>query len=36
LTLGPVRFCLLPAAIGGFTVTAQTPAVLLRTYVDGE
>lgn len=36
LTLDAVRFCLLPASIGEFTVTAQTPAVLLRTYVDGE
>ena len=34
LTLGAVRFCLLPAALGEFTVTASQPATLLRTYVD--
>lgn len=34
LTLGAVRFCLLPAALGEFTVTARQPATLLRTYVD--
>ena len=35
LTLGAVRFCLLPAAIGEFSVTAISRATLLRTYVDG-
>ena len=35
LTLGAVRFCLLPAAIGEFSVTAISQATLLRTYVDG-
>ena len=35
LTLGAVRFCLLPASSGEFTVTANQPATLLRTYVDG-
>jgi len=33
LTLEGVRFTLLPAAMGPFTVTAQAPATLLRTYV---
>ena len=35
LALGAVRFCLLPAALGEFTVTARERATLLRTYVDG-
>jgi mannose-6-phosphate isomerase len=34
LALSPVRFCLLPAALGPYTVQANTPATLLRTYVD--
>jgi mannose-6-phosphate isomerase len=33
LHLAAVRFTLLPAALGVFTVTAATPATLLRTYV---
>ena len=32
-TLTPVQFTLLPAAIGDFTVQAQRPSTLLRTYV---
>ena len=35
LTLGAVRFCLLPAALGEFAVTATSRTTLLRTYVDG-
>lgn len=35
LTLGAVRFCLLPAALGNFSVTTSKEATLLRTYVDG-
>jgi len=35
VTLDAVRFCLLPAALGDYTVTARAPSVLLRTYVDG-
>ncbi len=34
LALSAVRFCLLPAALGSYTVQANTPATLLRTYVD--
>ncbi len=34
LALSAVRFCLLPAALGEYTVTAASPATLLRTYVD--
>ncbi len=34
LTLAAVRFCLLPAALGEFTVTAKTETTLLRTYVE--
>jgi mannose-6-phosphate isomerase len=34
LTLDAVRFCLLPAALGEYVVTARTAATLLRTYVD--
>jgi mannose-6-phosphate isomerase len=30
-----VRFVLLPAALGSYSVTASTPSVLLRTYVGG-
>lgn len=33
LTLDAVRFTLLPAALGEFTVTAKSNATLLRTYV---
>ncbi|MFZ1404074.1 MAG: hypothetical protein WAW03_13360, partial [Anaerolineae bacterium] len=33
LPLAAVRFTLLPAALGAFTVRASTPATLLRTYV---
>lgn len=33
LTLQAVRFCLLPAALGEYTVAAASPATLLRTYV---
>lgn len=33
--LTAVRFCLLPAALGDFTVTAVAPATLLRSYVAG-
>lgn len=32
--LAAVRFCLLPAALGPYTVTAQEDATLLRTYVE--
>lgn len=35
LTMAAVRFCLLPAAMGEYTVTASTRATLLRTYVEG-
>jgi mannose-6-phosphate isomerase len=34
LTLDAVRFCLLPAALGEYVVTARTAATLLRTYAD--
>jgi mannose-6-phosphate isomerase len=34
LELDAVRFCLLPAVLGEYTVTARAPAVLLRSYVD--
>jgi mannose-6-phosphate isomerase len=34
LALDAVRFCLLPAALGEYVVTAGTGATLLRTYVD--
>ncbi len=34
LTLDAVRFCLLPAALGEFVVTASVGATLLRTFVD--
>jgi mannose-6-phosphate isomerase len=34
LTLDAVRFCLLPAALGEYAVTATTAATLLRTYAD--
>ncbi|MFZ1268234.1 MAG: type I phosphomannose isomerase catalytic subunit [Anaerolineae bacterium] len=33
LALAAVRFTLLPAALGAFTVRASAPATLLRTYV---
>jgi len=33
VALEPVQFTLLPAAMGDFSVTAVTPATLLRTYV---
>lgn len=33
LALAGVRFCLLPAALGAYTVTAASAATLLRTYV---
>lgn len=33
-SLAAVRFCLLPAALGEFVVTARTEATLLRTYVE--
>ena len=33
LTLSAVRFTLLPAALGSYTVTAKTAVTLLRTYV---
>ena len=33
VALSAVRFCLLPAAMGEYTVTATTAATLLRTYV---
>ena len=36
LGLDAVRFCLLPAALGEFVVTARVGATLLRTYVEGE
>jgi len=35
LALDAVRFCLLPAALGQYVVTARTAATLLRTYVEG-
>lgn len=35
LALDAVRFCLLPAALGQYVVTAKTAATLLRTYVEG-
>jgi mannose-6-phosphate isomerase len=34
LRLEAIRFTLLPAALGVFTVTAMTPATLLRTYME--
>ncbi|HSN75249.1 MAG TPA: type I phosphomannose isomerase catalytic subunit [Anaerolineae bacterium] len=34
VALRAVRFCLLPAAMGDYAVTATTAATLLRTYVD--
>jgi mannose-6-phosphate isomerase len=34
LALPAVRFCLLPAAMGAYTLTATAGATLLRTYVD--
>lgn len=34
LYLGAVRFTLLPAALGNFTVRAVSPSTLLRTYVE--
>ena len=34
VALSAVRFCLLPAAMGEYTVTATTAATLLRTYAD--
>ncbi len=34
LSLDAVRFCLLPAALGEYAVTANTPATLLRTFVE--
>jgi mannose-6-phosphate isomerase len=34
LALSAVRFCLLPAALGEYTVRANTPATLLRTHVE--
>ena len=34
VALPAVRFALLPAALGPFTVNARTAATLLRTYVD--
>ncbi len=36
LALDAVRFCLLPAALGNYVVTAKATAALLRTYVEGE
>lgn len=36
LTLEGARFCLLPAALGPFTVTAASPATLLRVYTGGD
>ena len=35
LGLNAVRFCLLPAALGEYVVTARTEVTLLRTYVEG-
>lgn len=35
LALSAVRFCLLPAALGEYAVTARTRATLLRTYTEG-
>ena len=32
--LTAVQFCLLPAALGAYTITAEGPATLLRTYVE--
>ncbi len=34
LALNAVRFCLLPAALGSYAVTAATAATLLRAYVE--
>jgi mannose-6-phosphate isomerase len=36
VALEAIQFCLLPAAMGAYTVTAETGAVMLRTYVAGE
>jgi hypothetical protein len=33
LTLNAIRFTLLPAALGEFTVKAEEKSTLLRTYV---
>jgi mannose-6-phosphate isomerase len=33
VALKAVQFCLLPAALGPYTITAETPATLLRSYV---
>jgi mannose-6-phosphate isomerase len=35
LELAPVRFTLLPAALGDFEIEALQPTILLRTYVPG-
>jgi mannose-6-phosphate isomerase len=34
VTLEAIRFCLLPAALGAYTVTAETGVEMLRTYVE--
>ena len=34
VALEAIQFCLLPAALGAYTVTADTEGVLLRTYVE--
>ncbi|MFN2125762.1 MAG: type I phosphomannose isomerase catalytic subunit [Candidatus Promineifilaceae bacterium] len=34
VALEAIQFCLLPAALGAYTVVAETEAVLLRTYVE--
>ncbi len=36
LPLTAVHFTLLPATLGTFTITAESPATLLRTYTPGE
>jgi hypothetical protein len=36
VALTAVRFALLPAAMGNFTIKATTGAALLRSYVSGE
>jgi mannose-6-phosphate isomerase len=33
IQLSAIQFCLLPAALGEYTITAESPATLLRTYV---
>jgi mannose-6-phosphate isomerase len=33
VSLSAVQFTLLPAALGSFTISAETPTTLLRTYV---